>query len=42
MSNKYGMPFLIGELPTSLYETKRDEYLASLVAMKKNGVMVKR
>jgi len=40
--DKYGMPFLIGELPTSLYETKRDEYLASLVAMKKNGVMVKR
>lgn len=39
---KYGMPFLVGELGSAAYDSKSAEFLEQLVSMKKNGVMVKR
>jgi len=39
---KYGMPFLVGELGSAAYDAKSSEFLEQLVSMKKNGVMVKR
>ncbi len=39
---KFGSGFLEGELPQSMYEGKKDEFLNDLVALRKTGVIVKR
>jgi len=39
---KFGSGFIEAELPVSIYESKKDEVLADLIALRKTGAIVKR
>ena len=39
---KFGSGFITGELPSSLYESKKDEFLQDLIDLRKTGAIVKR